>query len=266
MKKIVFTVLLSLPCCWLVAQCPTNPSFSTQGQVDNFPVNYPNCDSIQGSLSIGPSADIADLSALAGIRFIDRSIIITGNEVLTTLSGLDSLYSFGRNPTTPFYTPDSLVIRDNDLLPNLKGFGNPLTELVTPRMKIVVADNDALKNLEGFEFLQRVGGYFSAFGSAQRTGGLKIQQNINLIDLKGLEGLSGGIVEIQDNDQLQSLEGFGHGFGDSSAAYLDILGNDALPTLQGLDSLSQITALNIDQNSNLQSLSGLENLAQVNGG
>ncbi len=70
--------------------------------------------------------------------------------MLTTLSGLDSLYSFGRNPISPFYTSDSLVIRDNDLLPNLKGFGNPLTELVTPRMKIVFADNDALKNLEGF--------------------------------------------------------------------------------------------------------------------
>lgn len=109
MKKTTFTLLLSLFCCWLAAQCPTGDvSFSTQGQIDNFLLNYPNCDSIRGSLRIGLSTDITDLSALAGIRFVKNSIIITDNRALTSLSGLDSIYSFGRFFPLVNYKPDSL--------------------------------------------------------------------------------------------------------------------------------------------------------------
>lgn len=40
MKKTTFTLLLFLSCCRLAAQCPAGDvTFSTQGQVDSFPIN-----------------------------------------------------------------------------------------------------------------------------------------------------------------------------------------------------------------------------------
>ncbi|MCK6691752.1 MAG: hypothetical protein L6Q97_06565, partial [Thermoanaerobaculia bacterium] len=267
MKKTTFSLLLSLACChWLAAQCPTGDvTFSTQGQVDNFLLNYPNCDSILGSLRIGTSLDITDLSALASIRFVKKSILITGNQVLTTLSGLDSIYTFGGFSAN--FTPESLVIQNNDQLLNLKGLGNPLTRMATPWMNVLVADNDALTTLEGFEFLQKVGGLaYDGFCCDFPFGELKIQHNINLLSLQGLDGLEGGIVVIQDNDNLQSLEGFGDRFGNAGDAYLSIAENDTLPNLKGLDSLSKINSLYIGKNGNLQNLAGLQTLANVEGG
>lgn len=164
------------------------------------------------------------------------------------------------------YIPDSLVIRSNNQLLNLKGFGNPATVTATPLMNIVVADNDAMTNLEGLEFLQKAGLYIDVFGAEQPMGGLTIRHNVSLLNLHGLDGLVGGIVQIEDNDMLQNLEGFGDGFGDLNKAYLNVVSNDALPNLLGLDSLSKINSLNIVENSNLQDLSGLGSLTHVDGG
>lgn len=267
MKKTTFTLLLALSCCRLAAQCPTNVTFSTQAQVNLFAVNYPDCDSIQGNLKIGPSTDITDLSALTSIRLVKKNIVITGNSALTTLAGLDSIYAFGQSTVDWFSSlGDSLVVRNNDLLVNLSGFGNSAGTQTKAATDIIIAGNKALKTLEGLEFLTGTGFYYYGFGGAQRFGGLTVENNPALLHLQGLERLSRGIVDIANNDNLQSLEGFGDQFGDLYNAYLNIRGNDALTDLSGLDSLEKVNTLTIAENSKLESLAGLGSLAMVNGG
>src|SRR5210317_1493582 len=92
-----------------IAQCPDYLSLNTQQDVDDFPINYPNCTEIDGFVHLY-GEDISNLNGLQSLTSIGGYVSINWTS-LTDLSGLDNLISIG----------GYLVIVQNDLLTNLTG-------------------------------------------------------------------------------------------------------------------------------------------------
>lgn len=79
----------------LNAQCPSRIEFNAQSQIDQFPLQYPNCTEIPGEVIIRTSeffpSDIVNLNGLLQINSIGGNLIIHANAKLETLEGLDNL-------------------------------------------------------------------------------------------------------------------------------------------------------------------------------
>lgn len=223
---------------------------TTQAQVNNFPIQYPNCDSLPGSLYIGPSADIADLTPLRQLRWVYRSVVISDNADLTTLAGLDSLFHLAHAPINNFTKPDSLAIQNNDRLRDLRGLGNPATRFGKDvDLKLVVADNDSLLTLEGLEAYPR-------FRLVQRR--LRRRIAARRFD-RPAQSPTRQFARTARPDRRHC----GH-FGQRPTGYggdLHVESNPFLTSLSGLDNLASTgESLYISDNPFLTSLSGLDNI------
>ena len=93
--------ILEYPHCF-----PDGIVFSTQEEIDNFPINYPFCSEIEGNVEI-EGDDITNLDSLMVLTSIGGELIIKNNDALVSLAGLDSI-----NPGSISY----LQITDNDNL------------------------------------------------------------------------------------------------------------------------------------------------------
>jgi hypothetical protein len=76
---------------------PEGITFSTQAQIDNFQINYPNCTQIEGDVIItdGYTGNITNFYGLSVLTSVVGSLTIGGNSSLTSLAGLDNLDSIG---------------------------------------------------------------------------------------------------------------------------------------------------------------------------
>lgn len=105
--------------------CPNSFSPASQQEVDDFPLNYPNCTEIQGDVSIAlasgvtnldglsqitsiggnldlgssGTADLVDILGLQNLTSIGGDLLIFFNENLTSLDGLENITSIGGNVT-----------------------------------------------------------------------------------------------------------------------------------------------------------------------
>jgi hypothetical protein len=95
---------------------------------------------------------------------------------------------------------------------------------------------------------------------------LAIERNSKLLDLTGLEALTGvGILKLNANHALASIEGLANMTG--SASDIEITMNDALASLDGLGGIYGVTTnLTISRNASLRDLTGLDGLESVDGG
>lgn len=61
MKKFLFTLVLSIlfSAPIVFSQCPNNISFYSQADIDNFPINYPNCTEIEYECTVSVDGIIA---------------------------------------------------------------------------------------------------------------------------------------------------------------------------------------------------------------
>jgi hypothetical protein len=74
-------------------------SFSSQAEIDAFPLNYPGCTTVTGDVLInGPN--IINLNGLAQINTIEGNLDILFNPALTSLIGLDAVTFIGGKPFT----------------------------------------------------------------------------------------------------------------------------------------------------------------------
>lgn len=73
---------------------PQGVTFTSQAEIDNFQVNYPNCIEIEGDIEINGD-DITNLSELEVLTAIGGDLKINSNDALTSLTGLDSISSIG---------------------------------------------------------------------------------------------------------------------------------------------------------------------------
>ncbi len=98
-------------------------TFTSQSDIDNFLINYPDCTQIGGDLIIQNSADITNLDGLSNITFIDGSLIIDNNTNLVVLSDQDDsqpgFITNGLNNLTSI--TNDLIIKDNSNLSDLNG-------------------------------------------------------------------------------------------------------------------------------------------------
>lgn len=209
----------------------------TQAQVDSFPINYPGCHQINGTLIINGYA-ITSLDSLSQINSIDGNLFLEYCHSLKDLKGLDNLTSVQGN----------IWIKWNDSLNSLEGLGN-LTEVDD---WLDINGNKRLKNLKGLNSLVKVGNVFRV-------------QDCNALDsLVGIETLDSinGFTWIRNNDALKSMVGF------ENVVIKEIMisENDQLIDLKGLE--NQVTVqvgISINKNVSLTSLNGLHKFKTING-
>ena len=205
---------------------PDGIIFTTQAQIDNFQINYPNCTEIEGYVEIN-GCDITNLNGLNVLTTIGEGLYIDGDNSLTSLTGLEGLT-----------TIEALWISNyNASLTSLTGLEN----LTSIGEYIAIVYNAALISLTGLDNLTSIGG------------DLWFEGNDALTSMTGLENLTsiGGELAIVSNPFLTSLTGLGNltsiggGFG--------IEENAALTSLTGLDSVDagSITNLYICYNESL---------------
>jgi hypothetical protein len=280
----VYTALHSQPC------LPGGIVFSSQNQINNFQVDYPNCTAIEGDVTISGN-DISNLIGLGMVTAIGGDLHIENNPVLSSIVGLDNLASvggrlnIGGNPVLTSlaglsslgFLGGDLAIWDNVSITSLSGLGgltgingsvfigmfsqtgNPSLTSLTGLHHVnsiggglYIESNNVLATLSGLDTLQSIGG------------GFYVQDNHALNDLQGLEDLEsiGGALFISFNDVLASLNGLNNLI--SVGGDLVLLDNASLGSLVGLQNLGIIWGdLNIDGNDALYDISTLDNLTSI---
>jgi hypothetical protein len=213
--------------------CPEGIVFTSQIQIDNFLVNYPNCTGIEGSVII-EGEDIENLNGLINLVSIGGSLIINGENGLTNFVELNNLTSIG----------EGLIITLNNSLNSLAGLGN-LNYLGA----LIMRNNGGIINLVEFNYLTSI------------EGDLWIESCPSLISVEGLDNLHSvggklvlsGLNNLSNLSGLLNLEGVG--------GLISISSNESLISIQELENLININGiLEISNNDSLVSLSGLENI------
>lgn len=218
---------------------PQGIFFTTQQQIDDFPINFPNCTEIEGFVNINEQTDgtITNLLGLAQIKKIGGNLEIWRNNALEDLTGLDSLKHVG----------GSVWITINPGLTSLAGLEN----LVQVDSFFQIRINNGLINLDGPENLTTVGDEFV------------IHNNDNLVTIQGFNKLAtvGHDFAIFRNDELVSIEGFESLH--SVNSHFTIIDCDKLTTIPSFNELTNAENISIIRNPSLQNIIGFEMLENV---
>ncbi|MCK4568889.1 MAG: T9SS type A sorting domain-containing protein [Bacteroidales bacterium] len=182
MRYLVITSILLL--CWqprvFSQSClPEGITFTTQSQIDSFPILYPNCTEIEGEVKISGSS-IKNLVPLSSVQSIDNNLIIRLNDSLLSLTGLENLASVN----------GEFLIEHNHWLQNLDG----LIGLQSIGNHFRIETCHGLINLNGIEELDTIWGKVGLY------------KNNNLQTLHGLDSVNyiGGDIWIIKNNALSS--------------------------------------------------------------
>jgi len=242
--------------------------FYSQDQVDQFIIDYPDCNKVNGNLCVGscdlsygpPTSDIVDLSPLTNLIEVKDSIVINKNKFLTTLNGLNNLSIFqGRIYISK---NDSLqdIMAIKEIVPNSNEFTlflNPRIENVdifqgldTINFNISITACHEISSLDGFQDTEVIN------GKLQLTALSKIKNFFGLQSLKKVvEFHIGALDSIENLEGLNQLE--------IVTDYLFIINNKSLVNLQGLDNLRKTRVLNVSGTNVFNSLTGIENLEEI---
>lgn len=191
-----------------------NYHFLSQSDIDNFQSGFTNCTHLTGNVYIRGGGNINNLNGLSNMQSITGSLYIIDQSTLTNFTGLNALTTIGSD----------LYIRNNTALMNLTG----LESLATIPGLFLVQLNPALTSFAGLGSLKSIGG------------DLYFNQNSTLTSLTGLDSLTtiGGALGLYDLPALISLTSL------QSLTYansIDIINNDALTSLSGLDNINANT-------------------------
>jgi hypothetical protein len=161
---------------------PEGIEFTTQSEIDNFQINYPNCTQIEGYVIIDGS-EITNLNGLSALTSIADYLNIKDNDSLSSLTGFDNLIFIG----------GYLSIYRNPVLTNLIGLGN----LDSIADDLAIGYNNALTSLSGLNNLIFIGGY------------LWVDNNGTLPCLTGLDNIDAGSIlnlTVINNINLSTCE------------------------------------------------------------
>ena len=217
------------------AQCPNgNILFESQGQIDQFIVEYPECYELNGDVLIIDK--VYNLNSLINIVSIEGTLEITNNDSLSSLSGLNNLVSIGGSLLISWNRQGFETLIGLDKLSNIGGH-------------LYIETTSKLKSLEGLNNLSQIGGSFA------------LSACFDLVDTRDLESLTsiGGSLQIYYNDSLKTLTGLKKIT--TIEGGLFISRNLSLVNLQGLKKIKSIDGgLHISDNATLEKLSGLESI------
>lgn len=192
------------------AQCPPGGvTFTSQTQINNFIIQYPDCTEINGDVSI--EGDIQNLNGLANIVTISGALEIREVDDLESLDGLENLETLGTD----------LVLREVNDLEDISA----LMSLTSVGGELTIRECPELIDLDGLENLTTVGL------------GLIVRQCESLVSIESLTSVTyvGEILEVVDCPLLSSLAGLENITtiigGDEGALVIE--GNDSLTSLEG---------------------------------
>jgi len=202
-KTLVILFILALSHTIFSQSCmPSDPYFNNQSEIDAFLINYPNCTSIQGNITID-GEDITNLNGFQNITTFENGILIYGCPQLENLNGLESLTYVGDY----FDIQQAQLIDDLDELSNLTYVGGALDILYCPLLTdlnglgniesspthIIIWGNPLISSLDGLSNIQSV------------STTLKLQNNSSLSDISALSNISFSelsYLTIKDNIEL----------------------------------------------------------------
>ncbi|MDO8640316.1 MAG: hypothetical protein Q7R33_02130, partial [Nitrosarchaeum sp.] len=95
MKKTIFLIIFAFINNFLLLSqtcLPEGILFTSQNEIDNFQINYPNCTEIEGSVSISGN-NINNLNGLSVLTNIGGDLKISSNDSITSFYGLNNLNS-----------------------------------------------------------------------------------------------------------------------------------------------------------------------------
>lgn len=156
--------------------CPRNFHFASQGQIDNFSIDHPNCFEVSDALRI-QGDDITSIAVLSQIETIDEELIIKENPILTDLTGLENIRSINA----------FMEIKDNENLISLRG----LDSLRNVNSFVNITNNHSLETLSGLEKLNMIE------GTLYLTNNNSLTSLDALVKLNSIDNLS-----ISSNDNL----------------------------------------------------------------
>ncbi|KAA3640250.1 MAG: HYR domain-containing protein, partial [Bacteroidetes bacterium] len=234
-----------------------------QLELDNFIATYGGCNTLPGSLIIGPSSDIISLNALSCIEHIVGSLVIHDNSALNDVN-LISLLSVG----------NSISISGNPVLselrlPNIGGsISSNLNVTYNPALitfeapinlssidgNLIIHDNFNLVNFTGLENLTTIGG------------GMIIHNTLedDFPDFSNLNAVSNQI-SISGNPNMTHL--YLQNVTGTLSSNLTVTYNAALANFQAPLNLFAIGGnLLVHDNFNIANFTGLENLTTIGGG
>lgn len=159
-------------------------TLTSQAQVDQFGIDYPNCMQFNGNLTINStSAPVTDLSGLSSIETISGYLLIDNNDDLSNLTGFENLNEIAGR----------LIVRGNAILNSLSGLQN----LTSVGGFLTISNNDKLVDLSGLENLTSI--------TSLSIGDNKILENITA--LQNVNTINNGQLGISSNPSLTSLSG-----------------------------------------------------------
>lgn len=210
-------------------------TFTNQSQIDEFIIDNPLCEHIDGSIVInGYNSNISNFYGFSNIKSISEGLSIVNCPLINNFEGFDSLQTVGA------------LNLGNLNVNNLYGF----SQLTTISQAL---------SLQTLPFLTSL----SEFDSLTALGSLNIFSTNGLTTLNGLENISNPLssVYIQSNFSLNSLIGLNNIPEITSS--LNISYNPNLLNFEGLNSLQKCSQVYISQNNRLSNLSGLNNLDTI---
>ncbi len=270
------------------AQCPVGDiKFTTQAEIDNFPIDYPGCsapgtieiygddivslqglsniDTIFGNLEIAHCGMLTNLHGLDNVKYISGDVRIKYNDSLFDLQGLNGLMRIGGDLNLPNGALSSLEGLNNlnyiagDLF---LGFhtSDPPTDSNTYLLP-------ALTDLSGLDHLDSIGGdfviktvpltTFAGVSQLEKVGGDIFLEACNkLVNFEGLSSLK------EVNGILLSPVLLSYNTGNYLVYYLPAP-NNSLQGFTGLSSLAKLNILDIGDNPALTSFNGLQNITEL---
>ena len=205
--------------------------FSSQAQIDDFPINNPNCIEIGRVVISG--IDIKNLEPLNQIQQIQGSLIIQDCPTLFNIS-------IGSHLTV---ISDSLIIEDNSNLNSISGFNG-----ITTVSDLIIEFNENLNEIHGFESLLEV--FDNVFIRGDNLSQLSEFPELKIIG--GNFNVGWITANITGFEKLEHIEG------DMS------LGQDVTIMISGFSNLTNVSgALRMNVVPNLESLIGFRNLNTI---
>jgi hypothetical protein len=148
-----------------------NYVLSSQSDIDNFQLAFPNCAELEGDVIINGS-DITNLYGLNLLVSIEGDLNILENSALMSCVGLEGLTSIGGDMEIGDYTAGNPILASLTGLEGLTSIGGNL----------YVCYNDSLTSFMGLNNLTSIGGY------------LRISGNDALTSLTGLDLIEAGSI------------------------------------------------------------------------
>jgi len=238
--------------------CPTGDiTLSTQAEVDQFVANYPNCEVIEGTLTISGN-DISDISGLSNITEIKGKIFIGSTPNLTNinlknlttaglgfiLSGTGATSASFENLKTVNGNGGPFYVSGNSVLQNLN-----LPKLESTAGHLIISINPNLSSLD-------LGQLISSFR-------IYIEDTkLTSLNLGKLKSVGEGSFFLKNNTKLLQFDLSSL----TAVSYISIIENSQLEQISTLENLTTVTGnLTITNNPNLTDCSGLCNVLNNNG-